>query len=301
MASQSVTTNQQGKPAKRRNHTVPKALLKRWLTKEGEAVGHWVLDCKTATIGFRPGTEASFAISEFRYVPVRAPQGQPAYRDETVEDWFSRGENDLALVTDRLGKKQSLAGASDAIGGFIQAAVLLGFRSAYEYELFDQALKHADPSLTEDEVTRRVVDHFKTTYAAKLRQFSNWDYQIVPSLDQPLLICDRPMFDMTIRGESQEMLVVPLTPSVMLVGRAPSDIHRKSLSLTVSDRTSPAIADLLNRFTVERAREFIVGLPAQLKALQPSFAAQAFSERKALDRFVFEDLASRVRVPVSDL
>jgi hypothetical protein len=280
--------NQRGKPAKRRNHTVPKAILKRWLTQVGGHVGHWVLDCTTGQISFKVGTEASFAVSEFRYVPVRTPAGQAPYRDEFVEDWFSRGENDLALITDRLLENRSLQETGSAAGGFIQAAILLGFRSAYEYEMLEQLLTSTDSSLVEDEISRRVVDHFKSTYSSKLRQFANWNYQVIPSATDPLLICDRPMFDMTTHRLKQDMLVIPLAPSLMLVATPPSDRARKNLKLTVSDRTSSKIVTLANEFTVERARQFVVGFHDQLKVIQPRFDTSEFQKRKATDRLVLE-------------
>lgn len=295
-----ITKNQQGKPAKRRNHTVPKALLKRWLTEVDGTVGHWVLDCDTGQIAFKPGAGASFAISEFRYVPVRAPNGQTPYRDETVEDWFSQGENDLALITGLLLNGQSLENRGDTVGGFIQAAILLGFRSAYEYEAFERVLISVAPSLADDEIARRVVDHFRSAYSRKLKQFANWDYQVVPSPSESLLVCDRPMFDMTVHRLGQEMLVIPLAPSLMLVASPPSNRSRKILSFTVSDKTSSKVVTLANRFTVERARQFIVGHPDQLKEVQPAFAALAFQARKATDQFVVEGTASSERVPISE-
>ncbi len=296
-----VTTNQHGKPAKRRNHTVPKALLKRWLAEVDGTQGHWVLDCDTGKVTFKPGTEASFAISEFRYVPVRAPKGQTPYRDETVEDWFSQGENDLARITDHILNKQSLGGRDNAVGGFIQAAILLGFRSAYEYEMLESVMLSKEPQLPGDEIGRRVVDHFRAAYSHKLTQFANWDYLVIHNPGEALLVCDRPMFDMTIHRLRQEMLVIPLAPSLMLVATPPSDRGRQSLSFSVSDKSTREIATLANRFAVERARQFIVGRRDQLEAVQHSIVSSAFQTRKADDQFVIEGEGFSERVSVSEL
>ncbi len=292
MVSEKVTTNQRGERAKHRNHTVPKALLKRWRTKEDAQIGHWVLDCVSGQIAFKIGTEASFAISEFRYVPVRMHAGKPAYRDEIVEDWFSKGENHLASITDRLLKRQSLQNHGNAVGAFIQAAILLGFRSAYEYEMLGHLLASADTSLVDDEVARRVVDLFRLTYSQKLKQFANWDYQIVPSTTESLLVCDRPMFDMTLHCLEQEVLVIPLAPSVMLIATPPSDRSRKNLKFIVSDKTTSNIVSLTNQFTVKRARQFVVGLPEQLEAVKSMFETSKFQQRKATDRLVLERILS---------
>lgn len=289
MALSKVTKNLRGHSAKHRNHTVPKALLKRWLTEYNGRKGHWVLDCRTGHIAFHIGSKASFAISEFRYVPVRKTVGKKPYRDESLEDWFSQGENALARITDHLLEKQLLPSHGNVVGDFIQSAILLGFRSAYEYEILANVLTSADPSLAEDEIGRLVVDHFRSTYAHKLDQFSNWDYQVVPAPSESLLVCDRPMFDMTVHRLGQEMLVIPLAPSLMLIATPPSDRLRKELRFTVSDKTTSKIVTLTNHFTVERARQFVIGLPEQLKEVQPRFATSSFNQRKATDRLVVED------------
>lgn len=294
MVSRKITTNKQGRSAKHKNHTVPKALLKRWLTEHGDDIGHWVLDCASGQIAFNVGSEATFAISEFRYVPVRTNGGQAPYRDEIVEDWFAQGENDLALITDRLLAAQPLPNRSDAVGGFIQAAILLGFRSAYEYEMLEKYLALTEPLLVADEISERVVDFFKIAYSHKLRQFSNWDYQVVPCPTERLLVCDRPMFDMTVRGPDHEMLVIPLGPTLMLLGTPPTDRSRNGPTFEVSDRTSAKIVALTNQFTVERARQFVVGTLDQLIAVQARFSAAEFQKRKATDKLVLEVIAPQV-------
>ena len=300
MTSGSTTQNQHGNQAKRRNHTVPKALLKRWLTEADGKLGHWVLDCKSGDIDFRLGSEASFAIRDFVYVPIRSHNGAAPYRDETVEDWFSLGENDLALVTDWILKKEPIEHRTKAVGRLLQAVIALGFRSAYEYDTMARAVKSTNQMLSNEEVARLVVDSFKKTYTGKLRQFANWDYAIVEAPEEPLLVCDRPMFDMTVSNSQEELLVVPLTPFLMLTATAPSDRARTGPSWTQGAVASANIVSLANHLSVERARQFVVGALDQLKKIQPRFLHGAFESRKATDGLVIQGRTFGMRVPTSE-
>ena len=286
MLTNNITLNADGKPAKRNNHTVPKALLKRWLTTHQGQIGHWVLECTSNQVSFKPGSEARFAISDYRFVPVREDDGTTPYRDEAVENWFSRGENDLALITDLLLRKAPLPQNTGAIGGFVQAVILLGYRSAYEYLLQERLLGSTDASLSEWALGRKVVDHFRRTYSQKLEQFKNWDYRLFFCTDEQVLVCDRPLFDMTVHHSKTEMLLIPLSPSLILVASPPKDRSRKDLTLTTADLKSSGIAALANKFTIERARQFVIGTPELLLAIQSSFHPEAFAARMASDQVV---------------
>lgn len=288
MSAGSITQNKTGKNAKRANHTVPRALLKRWLTTVNGLEGCWYLDCATGAIRFELGNKASFAISEYRYVPIRMPEDGAPYRDESIEDWFSTGENDLARITDLVLQRQSLQGLDGAGGGFLQAAILLGFRSSYEYQCLEDALITFDSGLSTDEVARRVLDQFRKTYSRKLREFSNWEYQIVCTPDVPLLVCDRPMFDMTLHEEKMDILMIPLAPTLLMFAKPPEDRDSKHLKLTISTEPNENLARLSNIFSVKRARGFVVGALEQLQAIQPEFFGSKFANRKATDRIVVE-------------
>lgn len=288
MSAGSTTQNRLGKNAKHANHTVPKALLKRWLTTVNGQEGLWYLDCATGAIRFELGKKASFAISEYRYVPVRASAEGAIYRDESIEDWFSTGESDLARITDLVLQGQSLQGLDASGGGFLQAAILLGFRSSYEYQLLEDALIASDPDMSMDAVARRVLDQFRKTYSLKLREFSNWDYQIVRTPDVPLLVCDRPMFDMTLHEQRLEILTIPLAPTLLMFATPPKDRDSKHLTLTISTKLDENLARLSNISTAERARGFVVGRLDQLQAIQPEFLGNKFENRRATDRIVVE-------------
>lgn len=300
MASQGGIKNKQGVNAKRRNHTVPKALLKRWQLPHEDNVGHWVLDCTCGEISFKQGGEASFAISDYLYVPVRRVGEQNPYRDESVEDWFSKGENDLALCTDQLLAGGTSLNKSKAIPGLIQAAILLGFRSAYEYEMLGRVIVSHKPKSSQEEVAKLIVDHFKDTYSQKLRQFANWDWQTVSVEEEKLLICDRPMFDMTVHKNPQDLLAIPLAPTLMLFATPPCDRSRSGLTFVVGNKTSSKLISIANYYTVERARQFVVGSLEQLTLIKEEFTPSKFKARKATDQLVIQGSTFQKRLPLPD-
>lgn len=278
-----ITKNQSGQNAKRRNHTVPKCLLKRWLTHLDGSSGHWTLDCAGNYVFFHAGKDAEFAIRDYRYVPVRSSQDGNAYRDESLEDWFAQGENDFASVTDRILAGEQIKASEGSFGGFLQAAILLGFRSWYEYTIAEQELKSRRPDLSDEQRECMIVDGFKKVYSSKLHQFKNWDYMLISKLSEPLLLCDRPLFDMTVSSPPQDCLFIPLAPDLLLIGTAPGDSTRDTAIFSFT--TGSNMARRANEMTVERAREFIVGTEAQLIALMPKFTPGKFNGRKATDKF----------------
>lgn len=295
-----VTTNLAGKSAKHKNHTVPKGLLKQWLTKKDEQEGYWVLDCNSGNVQFRKGDGASFAIKEFRYVPVRyTPQGT-AYRDEWLEDWFSQGESDLVVVTKQLSSGQFAAVKDKARDNFITAAIMLGFRSAYEFDCMEMKLRRENPDSSDEVIGRWVVDHFRSLHAAKLEQFKNWDFALHSGMAERLLIGDRPLFDMTMSDRQFQTVVIPLTPDHFLSGCPPENPAQITWQLKCG-RAAGGAAIGLNSMTAKLARQFVVGEHQQLLALSDLFTQQQFTERKAKDVFLeFSKEKHVARTPVNE-
>lgn len=280
-----VRTNLAGESAKHKNHTVPKGLLKRWLAENEGKKGYWVLDCNSGTVQFRKGENASFAIKEFRYVPVRYTKEGTAYRDEWLENWFSLGESDLAAVIDKVVADKIDAVTDKVRTGFITAVIMLGFRSAYEFSCVESLLRDRSPDSSDEEIGRDVVDHFASLYATKLAQFKNWDFKLFNGMDEPLLLGDRPLFDMTVTASKQQGMLIALTPDHFLSGTPPEDPTRTTMSFAWLKGAGGKMAAQLNHMTAERARQFIVGEKEQLIALQPHFSEQKFTERKSKDTF----------------
>lgn len=296
-----INKTSSGAIAKRRNHTVPKALLKRWLVEKDGKQGHWVLDCDSGSVSFKSGKEAEFAIRDYCYVPIRSAASGVRYRDESVEDWFSIGESALAKITDLIVTGGGKAKRRD-FEKLLTASILLGYRSAYEYALVDQTIRSADPELSEAESGRMTVDHFRSLYATKLDQFREWNFSLFHKFSSPLMICDRPLFDATLHTSDTQLVLIPLTPDLLLVGnpKRPGEVPLNGVACYPATET---LGEMANHFTIQRARQFVVGQPDQLLSISfESFSGGKFLERKAQDSIVFTTNGIQIlRAKLSDL
>lgn len=278
-----VKTNAEGKPAKRRNHTVPKAILKNWLIDADENPHHLLLVCNSAEVKKHVGKEAGFAITDWRYVPINDKGDAGAHRDESLEDWFSKGENYLASVTQKI-RSESSSISRDEFSGLIGAAVALGFRSSYEYGLMEKLVLTLDPALTSNEACCEVVQYFKSLYEKKITQFKDWDFNFFMSPKKKLFIGDRPLFDMTLHRLNAKAVSIPLAPNLLMVGVPPQTPGKQSFAVS---EYNGSLFEQTNAMTVKIAREFIVGSSvAELSALLPMFEPEAFNSRKAEDSLV---------------
>lgn len=278
-----VKTNAEGKPAKRRNHTVPKAILKNWLIDADENPHHLLLVCNSAEVKKHAGKEAGFAITDWRYVPVNDSADAGLHRDESLEDWFSKGENYLASVTQKIRSGSSNISRAE-FSGLISAAVALGFRSSYEYELMEKLILRLEPTLTSNEACYEVVQYFKSLYEKKISQFEDWDFIFLISPDKKLLIGDRPLFDMTLHRLNAKAVHIPLAPNLLMVGIPPETPGKQSFAVR---EYNGSLFEQTNAMTAKLAREFIVGSSvAELSVLLPMFEPEAFNSRKVEDSLV---------------
>jgi len=280
----SAKNNIDGKPAKRRNHTVPKCLLKNWLEINGKKVGHWVLDCESGEIKFHEGGEANFAVSEYIYVPSRHQNGKD-YRDESLEDWFSGGEDKLSKIIDALRKGNAIK--PENVYEFIESVIALGFRSSYEIEEFKKILTSRSKESCRHSTDEYVFHYLKKIYKAKISQCKNWDYIILTGVSEKLLICDRPTYDMSVGESPEDALAIPLAPDLLLFGSPPKDHTRENSTLSVIE-TKGNFAQNQNAMTIMRARKFIVGQHEQLQRIKHLFTSDEFEKRKKKDSFVIQ-------------
>ncbi len=294
MTSESIIKNQFGKTPKRRNHTVPKGYLKRWLVNHNGKLGHWVLHCKSGDITFEEGKDATFAIKDYLYVPIRKYEGKEPYRDESVEDWFSYGENYLASLPENLSTQ--LNSIKDIpILGLIESVILLGFRSAHEYGILNNIIQTSNPSLSAEDVAKEVIDYFKIIYKIKLKQFANWDWVIFSTEKEDLMACDRPLYDMTVSIDDPiDLLAIPLSPRLILLAYPPEDIHRNYHTFEYGNQATEKTIRMYNQFTVERAREFIVGNSLeQLNTIKCNFTPELYWERVSKDKIILQHFKSQ--------
>jgi hypothetical protein len=271
---------------KRRNHEVPRGLLKNWKGfKEGKAGFHFH-DLSDFRTKFEVGEKAKFAITEYLYVP----HDEEGVRNDELEDWFSTDESGLAVLSKIAQDGQPDAITNDrVIKQAIRACVALGYRNAYQFYMMGELLARNGVPVESGGVHQVMVMNAWEIYRTKFAQLLNWDYHILYDLPVNLLTNDRPFHDWTIRPTPVPLVTMSLGPSAMLVGMPPADTKRRYL--TVSWRAIPArpkLAEMHNVCVLETARQWVVAsTEAQLNAVAPELTKDRVENRRALDRYVF--------------
>ncbi|WP_143296502.1 hypothetical protein [Acetobacter sp. DsW_54] len=266
---------------KRRNHEVPKGILKNWLGSEADHEGAHYIDLSSGVLKFEKGKEAAFAITDYLYVPQR-PNGE---RDDALEDWFSIDENGLALF--------ALSAATGALKSFtdqkminqaIRACIALGSRSAYGMYMATSVMEPTTGSRHE-----AAVANVLNSIGHKFKKFSTWEFLVIYDLPAPLLISERPFADFTTRNV--DMVAMPLAPRALLLGMPPDQANRSTMSL----RVGPAgpqhhrVVKMYNDASVEMARQWIVGgTRSELEVLQAELTPEKVLARRRTDRAFIE-------------
>lgn len=268
------------KIVKRRNHEVPKGLLKNWLGNEGGHEGLHYIDLSNGMLKFEKGKEANFAITEHLYVPQR-PNGE---RDDSLEDWFSIDENGLALFA-----RRAAAGALESftnqkmINQAIRACIALGSRSAYGMFMTMSVMEPANASHHE-----AAVANLLTSIGEKFKAFSTWRFRILYDLPVPLLINERPFMDFTIRGV--DMIAMPLATRALLLGLPPeNEGEPMQLDFGPAQSEHHRIVQMHNHASVEMARQWVVaGARDELEAVQAKLTPEKVLDRRRTDRVVIK-------------
>lgn len=264
---------------KRRNHEVPKGLLKNWLGREGSKQGLHYIDLTAGGIRFEEGKEASFAITDYIYVPER-PDGE---RDDSLEDWFSIDENGLAVFAHRAaaGTLSSFNNQKLIIQA-IRACIALGNRSAYCMFMALTVLESLSGAPHE-----AAVANVLRSIGQKFRAFSAWDFTILYDLPVPLLISERPFLDFTPRGHN--MVFMALGPRSLMMGTSSNQLNRPEMMISVARATfaHERIAKMHNHAAIEMARQWVVaGTRAELEAIQTELTPEKVLKRRKTDRVI---------------
>lgn len=264
---------------KRRNHEVPKGLLRNWLAQDGSKQGLHFIDLSNGKLCFEQGRNANFAITDFLYVPER-DNGE---RDDALEDWFSVDEDGLAHFA-RGAENGSLGSLSEKrLNQAIRACIALGHRSAYGMYMRMLAL---GPITGSPHVT--AVDSVLSSIGHKFQAFRNWDFMVLHDLPVSLLISEQPFMDLTHR--ETEGVMIPLGPRSLMLGTPPATANRSEMQIGVQ-RATPAhrrIAEMHNQFAIEMARQWVVaGTGAELSAIASNLTPEKVMIRRKTDRSIF--------------
>lgn len=271
---------------KRRNHEVPRGLLRNWIGSCGGKARFHYRSLHDFQTKFEVGQQAKFAITDYLYVPY----SEKGERDDELENWFSIDENSLAKLAKaaRRGRPEQIT-QHKLITQAIRACVALGYRSAYQFycttEFFARNQRAPGPGI----VHHAAVQNAWHTYRLKFAQLLNWDYRILYGLCADLLTNDRPFHDWTLRSPPQSLVTMPLAPSALLIGKPPDDQERRELTFAfVPFHGNDSIIDQHNRFILETARHWVVAkTEAQLAAIAAELLRRRVQERMKLDRGVF--------------
>lgn len=275
---------------KRRNHEVPRGLLKNWIGLRGPDRGFHYWDLHDFKYKFEKGKQAQFAITEYLYVP----QIKSGERDDALEDWFSVDENGLAFFA-RAAQTGQLEnnGKPKLLSKAIRACVALGSRSAYQfYCVGTQLARHEEVAKTST-VHLAVVQNAWKFSAAKFREFMNWDFLVLYDLPVELLVNERPFSDWSMTTPPIERVTMPLGPTALLIGYPPANRNRKEAVLEWYRSTDEGrIAEIARRIVephnhliVVTARQWIVSrTEQQLTALASELTEDRLEERLRLDQ-----------------
>lgn len=271
---------------KKKNHTVPRGLLKNWVGKSNGKVGLHYFDIIGGKQKFEPGNKAKFAITDYIYVPIDAD----GKRDDELENWFSVDENGLAAVATTIFQKQvSQPIKPKLLAQFVRSCIALGYRSDYQFLRSGAEHPFRSDQDTENSVHNRAINNFKQLFSVKIEQFKDWRFTILYNLQKNLLIGDQPFFDATIRNPPTDFVSMPIAPNALLFGSStgmPPDQIRSSVAV-VDASTNLKIVEKHNRFVIERARKWVVAkTPEELKAITSEFSAEKMSHRIGLERKV---------------
>jgi hypothetical protein len=269
---------------KRRNHIVPKCLLKNWTSRNQGSIGFHYFDITEQKRRFEQGSSARFAVFDYLYVPYRE-NGQ---RDDSVEDWFAKDESALALVAkaaheSNLGKLTRTKYVNQAA----RACIGLGYRSPYQFYRFLEECEKSEEKFGHAEHAN-AVRNMLGIFRKKYDQFKNWDYFIAYGFSEDLLICDTPFFDWSITKRPAELATMPLGPNALLIMHPPKDRGREYASFSFQRVSNPKIVRNQNTMTIATAREWVVArTAAQIESIASELSQTEVERRIDLDRLVF--------------
>lgn len=264
---------------KRRNHEVPKGLLRNWIGRNGSKEGLHFVDLSDGRLRFEEGKNANFAITDYLYVPER----ENGERDDALEDWFSVDEDGLARFARSAGNGSFGALSEKVVNQAVRASIALGHRSAYSMYMTMLAL-----GLINGSGHSTAVDNVLSSIGRKFQSFRNWDFVILYDLPVPLLISERPFLDFTPREAS--MVMMPLGPRALMLGSPPNATRSEmQIGFQKAEAFHQRIAEMYNQACIEMARQWLVAeTSAQLTAILTDLTPDKVISRRKTDLTIVE-------------
>ncbi|MEA4808703.1 hypothetical protein SDC9_32313 [bioreactor metagenome] len=235
---------------KKKNHYVPRCLLKRWSLNNGTYDGVFVLNCLSKTINFssaKGNKGFSFASIDNLYILDKND-----VRYTNLEDWFSGLENTLSIFIDKVVKRETtLFKDSAQLYKALMGLLSFEFRSRY---LFQEGIKFIESNskisakFAGKSSLQILLENSVNATTNKVNQLFPVEFTVCNSA-VPLLICDRPLLYNAFDGYS----FIPLSPYLLLSFRK-SQGQSTIAYHTIDDKT----ANSFNKQIIEAARDWIV-------------------------------------------
>ena len=212
-------------------HVVPSLILGNWGV--GKAEGKKIityLDCATLQIKSSGVGVLNFAEScylneaaEINNLIDSAPGALLGMDDEALSS-LSKGSTISTFAK---------AVSQDRRFRAVSAVASIARRSNYEFRCLIREFEKLLPAATSFDLTQRVLNHLASGYQMTKQELSHWSFVVFHSINQKLLICDRPVFRTSLPHKKTEMLLMPLSPSVFLFGVPNTD---KNAPMTMMNR-----------------------------------------------------------------
>lgn len=280
---------------KRKNHEVGRSFLGAWKNTNKKL---WVFDIKRQALEER-SADAGFAIQDFLYVPHIGDE-----RDDSTEEWFSDAENYLALLLQRIERKDFSRPISQVeLFKVLMGLVGLSYRSSYDLHKVMKILNESSEIQQRlgqnyaNEKGRHIfaVENMINQITNQAKVFSLGSLSIIYGIKgKSFLICDRPGMDLTSSGMGLNF--IPVGPWAYAAMEALGENKNPRGLNFFESGPEVSIVDSINAFTIDRARSWIVAhTKEELEQIRNQITLEKVKERKEKDSFTYQPLTEEER------
>lgn len=302
----------QHKVIKKNNHYVPKAYLRGWETLSLKLHGKKIVrffDLRTGNI-INSDQKRLFASEEDLYILEKNGS-----RNYEFEDYFQVAENSLGLFLNRLRDKKSLQFNDDQWSLVIESLIGLSYRSPRLIRLMTKAFRIALEGTPPDEydLKRNVLRLIFDSIDGKTERFSGFRPIVVEMHSEDLITCEVPFWNMEGSKFKKLMGIVPLTSNkLLLIGEVfpfLSDLQpaneNSPIVVTPPIDVSTKIIEMVNNFTIERARKWIIFSnnisEKEYLRISTDLTKEHVRARWELDNFSLHIFGQTVEIPLREL
>ncbi|WP_454824481.1 hypothetical protein [Paraburkholderia xenovorans] len=284
---------------KKRNHEVTRAYLQQWMTNETSPGLNWLDLTGLHKAGGTPiasfelarqkrrkmRASADFAVQGFLYVPLLNGK-----RNDSLEDELAKYESQMMRLCRAKTLQEIEAIGTKPIELGIVGCLTHAARDAYNWLGLHDGLatrivmRHGAPAAFKPTVHKQLIRNARLLFDQYRKLVPHWEWTVFCNVSTPLLVSERPCFDMRFRaGQTENFIMMPLSPRSILIGHPAKD-DRGSIEMIDLKNTKHSLGERMNAMTIERARQWIVGSSGlQLNDILERFTHDEFSKRVSTD------------------